>query len=124
MVTTITNLGRNGVADWVIQRLTSVVLMAYTVFIVGFLVLNPDLDYGTWRGLFDQLWVRIFSLFTLVSIVAHGWIGLWSVLHDYVTEQLIGKKALALRMIALSIYAIVVIAYLVWGVEVLWGNSN
>lgn len=121
MVTAVTSLGRTGVFDWVVQRVTAVVLAAYTVFIVAFILSTAEMTYDTWSGLFDQLWMRIFSLLALLSVAAHGWIGFWSVLTDYVTERLMGRKALTLRALALSLYGLVTIAYLVWGVEILWG---
>ncbi len=121
MVTAATSFGRSGLSDWLVQRFTAVVLAAYSVFIVGFLVSNPGLTFEEWQGLFSQLWVRIFSLLALVSIVAHGWIGLWSVLTDYVTARMMGGPALAIRLIILTVYAIVNVAFLVWGVEILWG---
>lgn len=121
MVTAVTNLGRNGVGDWVIQRLSSVILTLYTVVILIYLVTTPDLDYPTWRALFDQLWMRVFSLLALLSLAGHSWVGLWNVVTDYVTERLMGPKALAIRMIILGVYALVIASYLVWGVDLLWG---
>lgn len=121
MVTAVTSLGRSGLSDWLIQRFTAVVLAAYTIFIVVFLLQHPNLTYAQWSGLFDQLWMRIFTLLVLLSMAAHAWIGLWAVLTDYVTSRMMGGKAFALRMTALSIYAVVTVAYLVWGIEVLWG---
>ncbi|WP_096084402.1 succinate dehydrogenase, hydrophobic membrane anchor protein [Agaribacterium haliotis] len=121
MVTAATSFSRSGLSDWILQRFTAVVLAAYTVFIVGYLVLNPNLDYATWSELFSCLWVRIFSLLTLVSIVAHGWIGLWVVLTDYVTSRFMGKAAFAIRVIVLSVYAVVNVVFLVCGVEIFWG---
>lgn len=121
MVTAVTSLGRSGLSDWLIQRFTAVILAAYTIFMVAYLVLNPDLSYEQWRGLFDQLWMRAFSLLVVVSIAAHGWIGLWGVLTDYVTTRMMGAKALALRVIILTSYALVTVLFLVWGVGVLWG---
>lgn len=121
MVTAVSNLGRSGVADWVIQRVSALILAAYTLFIVAFIVINPQLDFATWHGLFDQLWMRIFSLMALISMAAHGWVGLWAVLTDYVTERMMGSKALTLRILALGAYAIVTLSYLVWGFEILWG---
>ncbi len=121
MVTAVTNLGRSGLFDWMFQRVSAIVLAAYTIFIVAFIAANPNLDFATWRQLFDQLWMRIFSLLALISMAGHGWIGLWAVLTDYVTERMMGGKALALRIVALSTYAIVTLSYLVWGFEILWG---
>ncbi len=121
MVTAVTSLGRSGLSDWLIQRFTAVVLGIYTVFIVAFILQNPDLTYEQWSGLFDHLWVRIFSLIVLLSTAAHAWIGLWAVLMDYVTTRMMGGKAFFLRITAFSIYAIVTLAYVVWGIEILWG---
>lgn len=121
MVTAATSFGRNGVSDWLIQRFTAVVLAAYCLFMAAFFILHPDLTYEQWRGLFSHLWMRIFTLLTLASIVAHGWIGLWVILTDYVTSRMIGAPALALRMLILSLYAVVNVVFLVWGVEILWG---
>lgn len=121
MVNTVSSYGRSGVYDFVIQRLTSIVLALYTLFIVAFLVSSPEVTYEEWRGLFDRLWMRIFSLIALLSIAAHAWIGLWGVLTDYVTERMMGKKAFVLRSLALCANALVTIAYLVWGVQILWG---
>lgn len=121
LVTAVTSFGRSGLADWLVQRVTAVVLAAYTFFIVAYLLLNPDLGYAQWSELFTQLWMRIFSLAVLLSIVAHGWIGMWSVLTDYVTKRLIGGSALFLRTTILAIYALVNFAFIVWGVEIIWG---
>lgn len=121
LVTAVTNFGRSGLADWLVQRVTAVVMAAYTVFIVLYLLLNPELSYAQWSQLFSLLWVRIFSLAVLLSIVAHGWIGMWAVLTDYVTARLIGGSALFLRTTILAIYALVNFAFIVWGVEIIWG---
>ena len=121
VVTSATNLGRNGVADWIIQRTSAVILAAYTLFLSGFILITPEVDYATWQQLFGQLWMRIFSLLALLSIAAHGWIGLWGVVTDYLTPRMAGKSALTLRIIVLFTYAIITIAYLVWGIDILWG---
>lgn len=121
MVTAVTSFGRSGLYDWLIQRVSAVVLSAYTIFLVVYLVMNPDLTQAQWSELFSQLWMRVFSLITLVSIIAHAWIGLWSVLTDYITARQMGSKALIIRVIAQVILGIVAATYAVWGVEILWG---
>ncbi|MFL0797342.1 MAG: succinate dehydrogenase, hydrophobic membrane anchor protein [Cellvibrionaceae bacterium] len=120
MVTAVTSFGRSGLYDWLIQRVTGVVLAAYTFFIVG-AVLCSDLTYESWSALFDQLWVRIFSLAALISIVAHAWIGLWCVITDYMTTRLMGAKATVLRLISQTGLGVIALVYVVWGIEILWG---
>lgn len=121
MVTAVTNLGRSGVYDWLIQRASAVVMALYTIFIVAYILITPELDYAQWQALFGQLWMRVFTLMTLLSIVAHAWIGLWSVVTDYLTERLMGGKATVLRLLAQALLAVVAITYTLWGVEIIWG---
>lgn len=121
MVTAATTFGRNGLADWIIQRFTAVIMAAYTLVVVAYLVMNPDLSYEQWSQFYSHFCMRAFSFLVLVSIVAHGWIGLWVVLTDYMTPRMVGSLALPVRVIVLTVYAIVSIIFLVWGVEVLWG---
>lgn len=123
MVTQVTSYGRSGVSDWLIQRLSSLILALYTVFILGFMLSTSDLDYATWAGLFERLWMKVFTFLALISIAAHAWIGLWVVLTDYVTERFMGPKALGLRIVTLLIYGLVTVTYLVWGIQILWGTA-
>jgi succinate dehydrogenase / fumarate reductase membrane anchor subunit len=114
MVTTITSFGRSGLYDWMFQRATAVVLLFYTIFIIGYLLFNPDLDYLQWKTLFEMTWVRVFTLLTLLSIGAHAWIGLWSISTDYI-------KPTGLRFIFQGVCGAAMFTYLVWGVQILWG---
>ena len=121
MVTAATSFSRSGVSDWLIQRFSAIILAAYTLFIVGFIVAHPGLDYTTWKSLFVQPFVRIFSLAALLALVAHAWIGLWAVITDYLTSRLLGAKALVSRLLVLAIFAVVTFAYMAWAVQILWG---
>ena len=121
MVTSVTSFGRSGLYDWLIQRVGGVVMAAYLIFIVAYLASNPDLTYEQWQTLFGQLWVRVFSFLTLVSFIAHAWIGLWAVLTDYLTVRLMGDKATVLRIIAQVVLGGVSVTYLIWGIEIIWG---
>ena len=124
MVTAVTNFGRSGLSDWLVQRVTAVVLLAYTVFIVSVVFFGPQLDFVEWKTLFAQTWVRIFSLAAILSIAAHAWIGLWSVTTDYLTERLMGAKGTVLRWLAQVFIAIVLFTYVVWGIQILWSNHG
>jgi len=121
MVTAVTSLGRNGVSDWLAQRASAVVLLAYTLFIVGTLVYYPELDYAQWKAVFDQTWVKVFSLGALLSLAVHAWVGLWTVSTDYLTDRLMGSTGTVLRLLFQAASAIVLFVYVVWGIQILWG---
>ncbi|MGD9592998.1 MAG: succinate dehydrogenase, hydrophobic membrane anchor protein [Candidatus Berkiella sp.] len=45
----------------------------------------------------------------------HAWIGLWTVLTDYV-------KPLLIRYVFQAIILLALFVYVVWGIFILWGN--
>jgi len=114
MVASVTSLGRNGLYDWMMQRVTAIVLAAYSLFILGYLVCSPTVTYEQWSGLFAGTSMRIFSLLALLSLGAHAWVGLWTISTDYM-------KGTGVRFIFQSICGLVMFAYIVWGVQVIWG---
>ncbi|MDF1762570.1 MAG: succinate dehydrogenase, hydrophobic membrane anchor protein [Oleibacter sp.] len=114
MVNSVTNLGRSGLYDWIIQRTTAVVLAVYTLFLFGFVIATPDMQYAQWQGLFSQTWMKIFSLAALISICGHAWVGMWTIATDYLAQST------ALRFLFQLVCAIFLFAYLVWGIDILW----
>lgn len=121
MVTHVTSFGRSGVYDWVVQRLSAVVLGLYSILLLGYLISTPDLDYQQWRELFSATWMRIASLLALLSLCAHAWIGMWTVATDYLTSAMIGPKATFIRFLFQAACGLLIFIYLVWGIQILWG---
>lgn len=113
MVTSVTNFGRSGAYDWMVQRVSAVVLAVYTLWLIGLIFFCP-MDYAGWSALFGKTSVRIFSLMALLALGAHAWIGLWTVTTDYIKNGLI-------RFIAQAGCGTVMFFYVVWGVQILWG---
>lgn len=121
MVTTVTSFGRSGLSDWLIQRISGVVIAVYFFFIVGWLACHSGLDFVTWQGLHQQTCMKIFNTVTLMSVVAHAWIGIWAVLTDYITVRLLGAKATVLRLV-LEVGVIgLLVVYTLWGLAAVWG---
>ncbi len=119
-VTSIASLGRNGLYDWVVQRISAVVIAAYFLFLVFFLVMNPGLTYEQWVALFSSNWMQVFSTISLLMLLAHVWIGVWGVLTDYMTPRLMGSKANSMRLVVeLVVFAVVLIVAVV-GLSIFW----
>ena len=121
MVTNVTSFSRSGLSDWLLQRVTAIVMAAYSIFMVVYLVSCSDISYQAWVGLHQNILMKIFSLAAIVSIAVHAWIGLWAVLTDYVTVRLMGPKATPLRVVLQLGMIIVILAYVVWAIDILWG---
>lgn len=120
-ITQITSFSRSGVSDWLLQRVSAVILAAYTLFMVGYFWTHPDLDYQQWTALHSGFCMKVFNIFTVLSIVVHAWIGMWTVLTDYVTVRLMGSKATILRIILQLGMIAVVLVYVLWAVKIFWG---
>lgn len=122
MVTSVTNLGRNGVADWLIQRVTAIVLAAYTIGLLGWLLVQGEVTYAAWSALMGCLAVQIANTFMIVSVGAHGWVGLWTVTTDYLTTRQLGSSGTLVRMLVQFVIALLTLIYLLWGLVIIWGG--
>lgn len=114
MVLNQASLKRNGVQDFVSLRATALIISAYALFIIGYLICTPELTYQSWSGLFSNLAMKAFTLITLTCIMVHTRIGLWQVLTDYV-------KCAKLRAALGFLLNLMALAYVAVGLFVLWG---
>lgn len=121
MVTNVTNFSRSGLYDWMAQRVSAVVLAAYFIFLLGYIVFNPGLTYADWHGLFSHNAMRIFSLLALLATVVHAWVGMWTISTDYLTPMAFGRWATVLRFFFQAICGVLQFVLFVWGVQILWG---
>lgn len=114
MVNRVVTGAHYGLRDWLLQRITAVVMFVYGIFLLGYVLLYPDLDYNMWTALFSNQVVRAFSLVFLLAVYFHAWIGVRDVVMDYI-------KPTGVR---LTIYVLVILAlllYFIWSVIILWG---
>lgn len=117
-----TSFSRSGLSDWLIQRVSAIILALYTVWVLGFIALNPGLDYTAWQAFMTNPAMRIFTFLALLSFAAHAWVGLWTVLTDYLTERALGARGNVIRLVLQVAMAIALFVVIVWGVQIIWGN--
>ena len=103
-----------GLGDWIAQRITAIVMVLYTLLLLGvFATRRGPMDYGAWKALFAQGWMRVATLIFAISYAWHAWVGLRDILMDYARPA-----SLRFALPVLSILAIA--AYLGWTVQILW----
>ena len=122
MVRQVSSFARTGVFDWLVQRVTAVIVAIYSVVLVAYLLLQPELTYQQWSGLFSRTWIQVFTLMTVIATCAHAWIGMWTIGTDYLRVHTIGERADALRLTYQLGCLLVLVIYLIWGIKILWGN--
>ena len=120
MVGKLNYLLRRGVLDWVIQRISAVLLAIYTIGIIGFFIAHPNLEFEAWRDLFSSQLVRIFSLITLLFLCGHMWVGMWTIITDYLTPLQLGSFAKPIQGLCQIGIISLIIFYAIWGTFVFW----
>ena len=111
-----TGLTGSGTRDWIVQRFGAVVLALYSITILVFFLTHGNVSFIEWSSFITSLPMRLFSLVAIVALAGHAWVGIWTILTDYVKS---GSLRLALQ--ALMIAAILV--YVFWGIMIFWGNG-
>lgn len=118
MVTAVTSLSRSGLSDWLVQRVTAVILLAFFVF-VG-VKMATGVSYVEWTALFAQTWMKIFTMLAVLSLAAHAWIGMWGVFTDYLTERLMGSRGNVLRISLQLLTSLSLVIFVIWGIQIVW----
>lgn len=102
-----------GFRDWLMQRVTAVLMALYTVVLLLQVLFGGPLGYDSWSGIFAQQWMKVLTFVLIVSLLWHAWVGVRDIWMDYV-------KAAALRLV-LQVFTIVwLIACMGWAIQVLW----
>ena len=120
MVTSVTSLSRSGLADFVLQRASAVVLALYAGSIVCWFLVNESVIHAQLAAYFGSMPMRLFSTLALLATGVHGWIGMWTVGTDYVQEHYFGRHATVFRLLYLAGVALVLFVYVAWGLALFW----
>lgn len=105
---------KRGLLDWAAQRITSLIIGFYAVFLLVYVINNHPMYFAQWQNLFGNTAMKIATVITIASILWHAWIGLWTVFTDYIHSKTV-------RIIAELIVLLLLVGYLVWLIEILWG---
>ncbi|MDH2915837.1 MAG: succinate dehydrogenase, hydrophobic membrane anchor protein [Gallionella sp.] len=114
MVNRIVTGAHYGLRDWLVQRVTAVVMAIYSAVVVVFLLLQPEFGYDTWAGLFSGNPMRTFSMLFLLSLFYHAWIGMRDIVMDYI-------KPASIRLTIHVLVILALVLYVIWSVQILWG---
>jgi succinate dehydrogenase / fumarate reductase, membrane anchor subunit len=106
---------RFGLIDWLIQRLSAVVMALYTLLLLAIALWNGGVDHALWKALFANGAFKLASFLFMVALLYHAWIGVRDVFMDYI-------KPVALRLTLEAATVVVLVAYLGWTLQILWGG--
>ena len=102
-----------GLKDWLVQRVTALVMAVYTLLFVATVLISAPASFDQWRALFAPQWMRLTSLVFFLSLFWHAWIGMRDILMDYI-------KPTAARLGLQVVVILLLVAYAAWAVQILW----
>lgn len=97
---------------WLWQRVTSVYMAGFVVYVIVHLSLSPVRDHAAWTAWFAIGYVRLAWALFILSILVHAWIGMRSIYLDYVPP-------LWLRSVVSLLTALGLVALGLWAAEIL-----
>jgi len=102
-----------GWRDWLVQRVSAVVMALYMLLILGLLLWFGGLDYDAWKVTFAHSWFRLATFVFMLSLLWHAWIGVRNISMDYL-------KPIPVRLTFQCVVVALLIAYVGWTIQVLW----
>ena len=102
-----------GLKDWIVQRITAVIMLAYTILLVLFLLAMPA-GYEGWKTLFSMTWVKVLTQTTLLALFMHAWVGIRDLWMDYI-------KPVGVRLALHSLTAVWLVSCFIYSLKVVWG---
>ena len=109
---------KRGLIDFIVQRLTAIVIGIYVIHLIVIFVINGDMDYVAWRSYFTSGYSLLFSSLTVLAIALHAWIGMWTVGTDYIRGDGIAR---AFRMSYQVLVGAALAVFLIWCFGIIWG---
>lgn len=103
-----------GLIDWLVQRLTAVVMAVYTLLLLAIAGYHGGIDYEIWQALFSNSAFRVATLLFGLSMFWHAWVGIRDIWMDYI-------KPTALRLTLEMLTVLALVGYAAWLIDILWG---
>jgi succinate dehydrogenase / fumarate reductase membrane anchor subunit len=114
MVGTVTSLTGNGLRDWLLQRVSAIFIGLYALFLCV-IFMRVEFTYDLWRSFFYCRFIQVANTLTMLFIVIHAWVGLWTVTTDYL------NKCTCLRLLVQGLIALALLVTFVWSLSLFWG---
>ena len=110
----------NGTIQWVWQRFSALILLAYTIYVACFFISNTAMSHALLVDFFGNLYMRLFTTLALLALAIHTWIGMWSITTDYLTERALGSIGNPIRLFVQMLIWLLLFIYLGVGLSSIW----
>lgn len=77
---------RNGVNEWIFQRISNLAIIAWFIIYLGLIIVKSPTSYEAWVLLHSALWFKIYSSTTLVLASLNSMLAGWQIGTDYIQK--------------------------------------
>ncbi|MFT0547672.1 succinate dehydrogenase, hydrophobic membrane anchor protein [Allopusillimonas ginsengisoli] len=107
-----------GTADFIVQRVTAVIMAVYTIILGLGLLFTPELTFESWRHLFTftcfQLPLgQLLATLAFLSVAWHAWVGVRDIWMDYV-------RSAGLRLFLQALTLLWLVGSVIFFAKILW----
>ena len=120
MVANAASPGRRGLFDFLAQRVSAVILGLFALCVGGWFAVNPGAGHAELVGYLGTPVMMVFASLAIASLIAHTWIGMWTVGTDYLRPHYFGGVATVVRLAYQVAVGLVLFAYGAWAISVIW----
>ena len=113
------NLG-HGSKEFLIIRACAVLMLIYTLYLGGFVLLADEVNFNQWSTFFDNTLNKIFTSLFFLAFAIHTWLGTWAVASDYLTPRIFGSFGRIMNVGFRGIVAAIIALVLTWAVIIIW----
>ena len=107
---------RNGVKEWIFQRVSNLLIFSYAIFYIVNLLVMGDVNYEAWVAFHSTLWFKLFSSATLVIVMLNSLLAGWQIGTDYTQKVPISGFGRFFH----GFYSVTSIVFLCFGIFILW----
>ena len=102
-----------GLRDWLLQRISAIVMALYSVTFLLCILPRLPLSFEEWHASFAHPVVKIATLLFMLSLLLHAWVGVRDIFMDYV-------KPFGLRLSLQILVILALMVYALWAIALLW----
>jgi succinate dehydrogenase / fumarate reductase, membrane anchor subunit len=102
-----------GMRDWLMQRITAVIMVVFTVVLVVASFVGNATGYFWWAGLMSNPIIQALTMVTFIALAWHAWVGMRDIWMDYV-------KPAGLRLTLHVLTIVWLLGCLTYAIRALW----
>lgn len=102
-----------GLMDWLVQRVTGVLMAIYTVIIFAAMLGGATTSREAWQAFMGNGFIRFITFLFIISVCYHAWVGVRDIWMDYINPA-------AVRVILHVLTLLALIGYAGWAVQIIW----